>query len=112
MEVSKRRMYVLPTIYIVSLDCSDPFLCILQQYWSMFKKNPFVGNVFTCQYRYMCLPVSIGTSSCYCAFSVKTFEDKVEVALAGHSCRTYPDQPYKQQRHLVCQAKECSEGAQ
>ncbi len=32
-------------------------------------------DVFTCPYRFKC--------DCYCALSVKTFADKVEVALAG-----------------------------
>ncbi len=41
----------------------------------MSKRNPFVCDVFTCPYRLKC--------GCYCALSVKTFSDKVEVALAG-----------------------------
>ncbi len=41
----------------------------------MSTKNPFVRDVFTCPYRFKC--------GCYCALSVKTFADKVEVALAG-----------------------------
>ncbi len=41
----------------------------------MSKKNPFVRDVYTCPYRFKC--------GCYCALSVKTFADKVEVALAG-----------------------------
>jgi hypothetical protein len=51
--------------------------CILQQYRSMSKRNPFVRDVFTCPYRFKC--------GCYCALSVnlKTFADKVDVALAG-----------------------------
>ena len=49
--------------------------CILQQYRSMSKRNPLVRDVFTCPYRFKC--------GCYCALSVKTFSDKVEVALAG-----------------------------
>jgi hypothetical protein len=49
--------------------------CILQQYRSMSKRNPFVCDVLTCTYRFKC--------GCYCALSVKTFADMVEVALAG-----------------------------
>ena len=41
----------------------------------MSTKNPFVRDVFTCPYRFKC--------GCYCALSVKTFADKVEVALSG-----------------------------
>ncbi len=41
----------------------------------MSKKHPFVRDVYTCQYRFKC--------GCYCALSVKTFSEKVEVALAG-----------------------------
>ncbi len=41
----------------------------------MFKRNPFVRDVYSCPYRFKC--------GCYCALSVKTFTDKVEVALAG-----------------------------
>jgi hypothetical protein len=41
----------------------------------MSKRNPFVRDVFTFPYRFKCC--------CYCALSVKTFSDKVEVALAG-----------------------------
>ena len=41
----------------------------------MSKRNPFVRDVFTCPYRFKC--------GCYCALSVRTFHDKVEVALAG-----------------------------
>jgi hypothetical protein len=41
----------------------------------MSKRSPFVGNVFTCPYLYK--------SSCYCAVSVKSYADKVEVALAS-----------------------------
>ncbi len=52
-------------------DC----ILYLQQYRSMSKRNPFVRDVFTCPYQFKC--------GCYCALSVKTFSDKVEVALAG-----------------------------
>ena len=41
----------------------------------MSKRNPFVRDVFACPYRFKC--------GCYCALSVKTFSDKVKVALAG-----------------------------
>jgi hypothetical protein len=41
----------------------------------MSKKNPFELDVLTCPYRFKCC--------CYSALSVKTFSDKVEVALAG-----------------------------
>jgi hypothetical protein len=41
----------------------------------MSKRNPFASDVHNCPYQYKC--------SCYCALSVKTFADKVEVALAG-----------------------------
>jgi hypothetical protein len=43
----------------------------------MSKRNPFVSDasVYNCPYRYKC--------GCYCALSVKTYSDKVEVALAG-----------------------------
>jgi hypothetical protein len=41
----------------------------------MSKRNQFVSDVFNCPYRCKC--------GCYCALSVKTFADKVEVALAG-----------------------------
>ena len=41
----------------------------------MSTRNPFVRDVFTCPYRFKC--------GCYCALLVKTFSDKVEVALAG-----------------------------
>ncbi len=49
--------------------------CVLQQYRSMSKRNPFVRDVYSCPYRFKC--------GCYCALSVNTFADKVEVALAG-----------------------------
>ena len=41
----------------------------------MSTKNPFVRDMYTCPYRFKC--------GCYCALSVKTFADKVEVALAA-----------------------------
>ncbi len=41
----------------------------------MSKRNPLVRDVFTYPYRFKC--------GCYCALSVKSFSDKVEVALAG-----------------------------
>ena len=41
----------------------------------MSKRNPFVLDVYSCPYRFKC--------GCYCALSVKTFTDKIEVALAG-----------------------------
>jgi hypothetical protein len=50
-------------------------VCILQQYRSMSKRNPFVSDVYNCPYWYKC--------GCYYALSVKTFTDKVEGALAG-----------------------------
>ena len=41
----------------------------------MSTKNPFVRNVYTCPYRFKC--------GCYVALSVKTYAQKVEVALSG-----------------------------
>jgi hypothetical protein len=57
------------------LTCYYFFFSILQQYRSMSKRNPFVCDVYNCPYRYQW--------GCYCALSVKTFADEVEVALAG-----------------------------
>jgi hypothetical protein len=75
----KEKIYGLPTfhfclIMVIYLAYLYVF-CILQQYQSMFKRNPFMHDVFTCPYQFKCC--------CYCALSVKTFSDKVEVALAG-----------------------------
>ena len=41
----------------------------------MSAKNPSVRDVYTCSYRYKC--------NCYVALSVKTFANRVEIALAG-----------------------------
>jgi hypothetical protein len=63
-----------------------------------------VVDGFTSQDWYKC--------GCFCALSVKTYADKVEVALAGH-WTTYRLQPYTQQQHFVSQAKEyCEEHCQ
>ncbi len=48
---------------------------VLQQCRSMSAKNPSVRDVYTCPYRYKC--------NCYVALSVKTFANRVEIALAG-----------------------------
>ncbi len=48
----------------------------------MSKRNLVVRDVFACPYLFKC--------GCYCALSVKTFSDKVEVALAGeHTTSSY-----------------------
>jgi hypothetical protein len=41
----------------------------------MSKWNPFVCDVLNCPYLFKCC--------CYCLLSVKTYADRVEVALAG-----------------------------
>ncbi len=41
----------------------------------MSAKNPSVRDVYTCPYQYKC--------NCYVALSVKTFANRVEIALAG-----------------------------
>ena len=54
----KKRNVLTATIFFMKKKYSHPFVCILQQYQSMCKRNLFVGNVFTCLYLYK--------SSCYC----------------------------------------------
>ena len=68
----KKIMYGLPTIFsrlrpVIFLTYLYVF-CILQQYRSMSKRNPFVRDVYTCSYQFKC--------GCYCALLVKMYADK------------------------------------
>ncbi len=73
----KKIMYGLPTFHfcLIMVICNAYLylFCILQQYRSMSKRNPFVHYVFTCPYRFNL------KGGCYCALSVKTFSDKDKI---------------------------------
>ncbi len=89
----KKRNVRASTKFIMKSIYSHPFVCILQQYRSMTKRNPSVGDVFICPYRYK--------SSCCCAVLVKSYSDKVEVALAGQHTSSSGESSHTNDRGIL-----------
>jgi hypothetical protein len=77
----KKTMYVLPISYFLSWMVSHHFMHFAATlFHAHCSKTPFVPQVYTCPYQFKC--------GCYVAFSVKTYTDKVEVALARQHTAT------------------------